>query len=912
MDNKKSIIPTITDDGIGEITNIMSNQRNPTVTYTTLSQTRTQSPPLMGTSARAAKRRMDGDTGLPMRVDGTDTYNQQLQHHYQNVRQILDEQKQQQQQQQNKQSNELKQTSSIKQDISEQQSKSTPLTYDSPPREQQPAQKIITTITTTTTTTGKSPIRSQTSSPLNDSLNSTDRLLEQAAELQKTTNINPIKNDSSQPLVIERTEQYQVFFDPTKPEIRRTPSIPKTKTSHSTDLDQAQTHVDQFLDDHQAIQQLTRVLQEHNTTTLNEYKRLPSQTNSILINTTTTTTTTIPSNIILVDRTNQPSTNEFTVIDALLSNPLGTNNNKQNNTIHVRYNDILTNLRNSEYVNTLKQSIEKKKSSLENEKTPLLSSKEKKKQNKKKSKQLSENKNYEVIDALINNPIIVQVPNSLLNKYQLKPVTYQLSSTSLITNRDNNILLSQQLDTKAKTETVHDLVKVVNELQLHHPAAPTTSSNRTTNELQQSIKPISENQNFPIYATVKSNHQSQTSSTSTEPIKPRIIYRYMDEQGNILKISQSSPSDLRITAPVESQEKVNQNIEPQNFHSRHIVVNNGNQHFISEREQRTTGQIESKFPTTITRNDLELKDKRIPKLTEQPLSTTARTIPILIEREHTIRSPFQEQPLLQQQQQQHTSYQPNQSNVQLSWLPLSYQLDQPLLSGGTAGYDTDSSTSEPSTTYRPYDFAPIDTNYRYPNRPLFQNIHHHHKPSPIHPYHHTSSHLPYANRNISPDSHGNSISRNYIEIFRDGETKPSVVYSLPYNEMNSSNQRHSRYDQYHTEKSRKTHVSSPSPHTKHERTIPSLSSYGPYSPHTLQSSPHHDQIHFDNYIRPSKSFDYRPLRTKLEREYKITPSLLVDEWEHPNDTISTGYNKHTSISSPDDVFTPTNNRTNKA
>jgi hypothetical protein len=895
MNNDKYHNSTTTPTGggsIGGLVHIVNNHRNSSITSPTLNSTRTHSPPLMGTSARAAKRRMDGDTG-PLRIDGTDTYNQQLQHHYQNVRQVLEEQ-QPNQITNIDQSTESRQSFSTKRDFFEQQLKSTSVsTYDSPPREQKPAQKIITTITTTTTT--QPTPRNQPNSLLNESSPSVDQLFEQAAELQKYTNINPTKTDSQQPLIIERTEQYQVFLDPKIQELRRTSTLPITKTNHTTDIDQTQTqHVDRFVDDHQAIQKLTRVLQEHNTSAVNELKRLPSQSNSILINTTTTTTTTIPSNIVLIDRSKQPITSEFTVIDALLDNPLGTNNNKQNNALHIRFNDILSNLRNAEYVNVLKQSTAKitKKKKSKNEKT----SKEKKKQekenkrrNKIKSKKLSKTKDYHVIDAIINSPIVRHLPDSYLAKYKVSSPRSQLSSVPSITGKDN----IQQLDTKVKNETVHNnLVNIVSELKLHNAAALTTS---TTNELQRSTNPIYLNQVHP------GSNQFQTQLQSSESNKPRIVYRYIDEQGNVLKISPTPPSQLHVITPEESRQTIYRNTDPTYFHSRQIAVDDERHHFIPGREQRTTWQDESKLPTTVTREDLELRDKRIPKLSEQPLSTT-RSIPILIEREHSLKRPFQEQ------QQQRIYQHPNQQNVQLTWLPLSYQLDKQYIpSGGTAGYDSDSTTSEDSPTYRPYDYAPFDTHHRYNHRPLFQSLHYQ-SHSPVRSYYPSPSRLSYGNRHISPDYSGNSVSRNYIEVFRDGELKPSEVYSLPFKESVSPNHRHSRYDKYQSEKYGKKHVPSSSPHAKRERSIPSLSNHGPYTSHTNSNF---DPVYFDNYIRQSKSSEYRPLRTKLQREYKITPSLLVDEWDHPYPSGSTDYNKQTSISSPDDVFI-TNIQTNKA
>ena len=180
-----------------------------------------------------------------------------------------------------------------------------------------------------------------------------DRVLEQAVELQKLSSINSTKTDTQLPYVIERTEQYQVFLDSANHEVRRTPSIsrtsiiPITKTGHATDLDQAQAKIERTTDDHQAIQNLTRVLQEHNVATINEYKRLPSQTHP------TESSSSFPT--VLQDRTNLSVKSTYSVIDALLNNPLGTVDDKYNQLINLRSNDILTNLRDPEYLTSLKQ-----------------------------------------------------------------------------------------------------------------------------------------------------------------------------------------------------------------------------------------------------------------------------------------------------------------------------------------------------------------------------------------------------------------------------------------------------------------------------------------------------------------------------------------------------------------------------
>jgi len=232
-----------------------SNPATPTVSSPTGS-TRMYTSPLMGTSARAAKRRIDSDSG-PIRIEGTDTYNQHLQHQYQNVRNVLDDQ------QQSLDSNatlpaEARQSFNAKRDFFEQRFKTPPPTYDAPPR-----QKIITTVTSSSTVPTTN-VQDRTSSSSNESP-SVDRVLEQAVELQKLSTLNATKQETKAPFIFERTEQYQVFLDSANHEVRRTPSITRTsiipigKTGHATDLDQAQAQVkaERLTDDHQAIQDLT-------------------------------------------------------------------------------------------------------------------------------------------------------------------------------------------------------------------------------------------------------------------------------------------------------------------------------------------------------------------------------------------------------------------------------------------------------------------------------------------------------------------------------------------------------------------------------------------------------------------------------------------------------------------------------
>ena len=390
------------------------------------------------------------------------------------------------------------------------------------------------------------------------------------------------------------------------------------------------------------------------------------------------------------------------------------------------------------------------------------------------------------------------------------------------------------------------------------------------------------------------------------------MYRYMDEQGNILKISSTPPSQLR---EQPSQLYTNRNTEPPYFYGRHIAIDDERRHPLSQYEQRATWQGEPKLPTTVTREDLESRDKRVPQLIEQSIPAS-RTVPVSVDHERSSR-PSSSQPY------------PNQQNIKLAWLPLSYPSDPCYPS---AGYETDSTISERSNTYRPMDYGPNEGHYRYSVRPI-HNEYYTCSPTPAF-YPPPPPLLSHGGRGISPDYSSNGMSRNYIEVFRGGnfrETKPSEIYSLPFNEhMRTSplvptNSRHSRYDQYQTERygtvSNSTpyqqtyHNTNTLPHTCYQTNIPSptvhTSTYythrNPSSNRTVQNSPDPD---YSTYVRQSKSFDYRPLRSKLQREYKITPNLLVDEWDYPqtsearkcSTTTTVTTTNRSGLSSPDDVF----------
>jgi len=472
-----------------------------------------------------------------------------------------------------------------------------------------------------------------------------------------------------------------------------------------------------------------------------------------------------------------------------------------------------------------------------------------------------------------------------------------------------------------KHQTLYHLAKIVHDLQVHHSAALKAVLNTPT----QSKEPvITIKQSEPVVKETTHQQRPVISSKQTEirpqsePVKPRVIYRYMDERGHVLITSPIPPSQLR---EQPAQQYSYRNTEPPYFYGRHIAVDDERRHLLPQYEQRATWQGEPKLPTTVTREDLELRDRRIPQIIEQSLPTS-RTVPVTVEHERSSKNSSQPQPL-------RTYHYPSQQNVKLAWLPLSYPTDQQYISSGTAGYDTDSTISERSATYRPHEYGPAN-HYRYYNR------------SPGPSYYPPPPHLPYGGRGISPE-YSSGASRNYIEVFRGGdfrETKPSEIYSLPLSEhirtspMLPTSHHNSRFDQYQSERygtlsnrdsipsqSNYYYYSNSLPHSRYQDNISPTtvhtSTYythrNPYSHRTVQSSP---SFEYPNYIRQSKSFDYRPLRTKLQREYRITPNLLVDEWDYPQVSENIKYSttsttNRSGLSSPDDVFI-NNQATNKA
>lgn len=1018
-DNKDTIVNIETSDN-KVVEDIVNKTRNPDSPTSPTGSTRTYTSPLMGTSARAAKRRIDSDSG-PIRIEGTDTYNQQLQHHYQNVRNIDDDQ--QTHSVDTDTSPESRQSFNAKLDFFEQRFKTPPPTYDAPPRQQQ-GQKIIKTITN---------LQDRTSSSSNESP-SVDRVLEQAVELQRLSSSTGPKSESQLPFVIERTEQYQVFLDSANHEIRRTPSISRTsiipvgKATHATDLDQAaQAQIERTTDDHQAIQNLTRVLHEHNITTINEYKRLPSQNNP-------STPSSVPTTI-LHDRTNSPIKTDCSVIDALLNNPLGTTDDKHNQLLAVRSSEIETNLHNPEYLNTLKQPIQTSKkssskppkekkvkekpakekkvkekpvkekkvkekpvkekkgkrktskttdtvehsvvtplvntpesvpkqttehittTSITTEQTPLIDPKEKKKQEKEnkkqtktKSKDKSKDKDYKVIDAIIGSPISMRLPEPYLTKYDASPTLVQLSAIPSVAPpiRKDTIVATppsppptttptqgskeKKSPATGKHQTLQHLTKMVDDIRSHYLTAVAASSTTApTTQSKESVvtsKPYEPNGKHVGQSPRPDGISKQTDIRPlSEPSKPRIIYRYMDEQGRILKISSTPPSQLR---DQPAQQYTYRNTEPPYLYGRNIVSDDDRRHPLSQYEQRATWQGESKLPTTVTREDFESRDKRVPQIIEQSIPTS-RTVPVTVEHEHPSRPSSQQQ----HTQSSRTYHYPNQQNVKLAWLPLSYPGDPQYLPSGTAGYDTDSTISERSTNFRPYDYGSNDPHYRQSHR-LLHNEHYNRSPGPT--YYSPPPLFPHGGRGISPE-YGGGVSRNYIEVFRGGDfrdNKPSEIYSLPLTEhirtspIFPTQTRNSRYDQYQSERygtisNREnlppSYYSNTLPHSRYQTNIPSSTVYTssyythhqPPSHRTVQRSPNPD---YNSYVRQSKSFDYRPLRTKLQREYQITPNLLVDEWDYPQNTDSmkcsttTSTTNRSGLSSPDDVFIST--RTNRA
>ncbi|CAF0785816.1 unnamed protein product [Didymodactylos carnosus] len=435
--------------------------------------------------------------------------------------------------------------------------------------------------------------------------------------------------------------------------------------------------------------------------------------------------------------------------------------------------------------------------------------------------------------------------------------------------------------------------------------------------------------------------------------------QFVDEQGRSLRHHEPSYSyeySARADGSTYQNEKTKTTISTPTPHQvdnrtdQRRIIND----YVDDRGRKFIPKVEEKrwegdkiVPTTIKREDIELLDKRIPQLSEQ------QNISMPIKR-NSISRPERMQEYTQQN-----------NNIELAWLPLNYAEQMPI------GYETDSTISErsfapphisavPSSrqTYTRTYYQPttcIESRYM---DPYYRRLY---LMKPVDYYGSYYTRPPYTVHRSGPLYHGRSIlpeygtsTRNYIEVFRDGDTKPSEVYSLPLlsSLMNEpplpssvNNDHHSRYDQHHGKKystAQRFHTGRGGDHYC-SSTLPSSSAttnnlrytslpssryknrYMPihytdynkrYVPSYFPSYPveqryslgrcscndreggfitplytptykQHQRYpvennHTENYLRQSKSatFDYRPLRSKLQREHKITPSLLVDEkWD---------------------------------
>lgn len=727
-------------------------------------------PPSMGTTVRAVKHRVDGDTMGPIRIEGKDIYAQPSQsvtggNHYQNLRQVLDDS-----------ANPSTQSFTAKREFFEERSKPATSNYDAPPR-QLPAQKIITTITTTT-------------GP------SVDRVLEEAAELQKLANDpNVPKTDSRTPVIIERSEQYQVFLDDSNHEVRRTPSVsrvsivPVTKTGHATELDHTTSQANRVVDDHQAIHHLTRALQEHNINTVNDYKRLPNQAPPILVNTrTTTTTTTTTAGTMPGAGTNG---NEFAVIDALAANPVGTTNVKQNLSLQARLSNIVSSLQNSDYVNFLRQSSKKNK-----QKKDVAT---------------------ETVERIVDTP--------LTNRFEprIGITANPIPSRPVITGQET---------TNPSQPTKFEVIDAI----LGSPITPRlpaayTAKYKSSSPL--SPYPSQSSSSNPAYSPAPSSPLSTGRPTYQTSASPRILYRYLDEQGRVLKITPVPPSALRETVPAT--------VPTQPLQKTSITTST-----------ESTTNRDYAVPYSIP---VSIGGAKPSRTTSQPARPDSSS------------SPYP---------------------IKLSILPHTYQSDDQLRRRPHPGYDTDSTTSEPTLGFQSYDQGGNVSSTSPREYPF---------PSPRD-----------IDRAGTPDYAVPGVTRNYIEVFRDGETRPSEIYSLPINTPSvGATHRNSRFDQYQREQSDRS-AASPTINLQYDNTLPSSYNANRSPIQTHRDSPANP----DDSGHSPASFNYRPLRTKLEREQKITSNLLVDDWEYPS--VSTSGPKTTeprkSLSSPDSVpvGTPTKSR----
>lgn len=961
-------------NNVNEQVRYMTYDINPTRTPPNFNSTRTFSPPLMGTYARAAKYRNEGDMG-PVRIDNTDTHYEQIQRLPQNFRPVSG----------NEQSHQIiiadqsRPPSNMRQASFEQSMQRPSSTYDAPPLECQPIQKVITTITTTTKAV---PTLINRSSSANRSSSTNEPPNEQTSQLQKSTGVTIVKNDANQ----ARThEQHSVNANVS--ENRVLINLPMLKTNGSTDLDKAQAHLNTINDDHQAIKHLSQALHEHNKTIVNEYKRLPSQTNSGLINTTITTTTT------KFDPTSKPTNNEFTVIDALLDNPLGSYDDEHNNTLHKRFSNIVSNLKNSESANLSTSSGQKdttNKSSkvittkivnttIMDQQTPLkesttgatsnsseqnqsLSAKSKKKKDKEnkksktKSKQSPKDANYQVIDALIGSPTSTYLPDEYLTKYKVVP---PLSSIPCIASISNAIQSTQPSNTKSKNDTLHNLVNIVNELMLHHSASLVAATTVTKTEVQQSVKPTN------LTQTVQPQQQQQpqkqqpeqpvteanqaTVQSQSRPVTPRVIYRYMDDQGNVLKLSSTPPSKLRESKPDPARQYSYRYIEPSTVDTRQMIRDDERASRRSEYEQYTARQDSSrpKVVTILTRDNLNAQGKGALDLNstvpEQPRQYSYRTIEttyiptqqVAKDDENACRRREYEQRVLQRDdprptistsrgefeqdrrraqsyerpssrpqpvpvtveyrdsvktappEQQYVYHHHPQENVSLTWLPLRHE-QQP------AYYNIDSTIHERAPTYRTYEYVPTQAYCCHNNQAVPQNVIYRDQPSG-----HACYSCPTLGSYISSsplseyECHG--CPRNYIEVFRGDEVLPSEVYSLPLNEILAATHRYSYVDENEHRKDG-DHIRSRSSQRPSEKFVSSKSTHELHRQNMSPSNSNYDITRNNNQLSQSKSFDYRPLRTKLLREHDMASRLISDESNSYPTAVPAFYYRQTNAS----------------
>ena len=228
-----------------------------------------------------------------------------------------------------------------------------------------------------------------------------------------------------------------------------------------------------------------------------------------------------------------------------------------------------------------------------------------------------------------------------------------------------------------------------------------------------------------------------------------------------------------------------------------------------------------------------------------------------------------------QQQNQRIFHQSGQQNTALASLPsLSHPSEKQFISVNNVD---DSTTDDQSVKHQVYNSTSMNPSYSsYHNRSLLQNTDYPSK-SPKRTQYSVTPSSYRINREKSTEHDNTAPVRNYLEIFRNGEANPSECYSLPINKPVSKGYYHSFYDSHKKICPEKSNFDPFSSDSQDDELILSSSTCNSYHhPQTIQNSPDHDNTLYDNCLRQSKLFDYRPLRTKLQREYKITPSLLID------------------------------------